>query len=136
MPRIPGGVVLQWESAAQVEDASTASQAFSTLLQAELTSGPGSTGLLILASLSGSAPLGVAATMRVLVDGAPVGGCGMTLPISGAAHGAVIRRVTVAPGVHTVELQWRLLGAGTFRVRPTGQPDTEHAQLVVVELAE
>lgn len=71
---------------------------------------------------------------RLLLDGVPVGlgtgGSGRLGPYSGAFS----RRLEgIAPGVHTLTVEWRTPASTFAGIQPATYPDLDHANLKVME---
>jgi len=125
-------------------DTQVASGVFVDLLTVNISTGAGF--LLIDTSFSpalGPTPGGVFAAnvyFRILLDGVAERGAAVgpfTAPgtISEPQAGAITLRRPVAPGPHTVKLQWRTTVGLTMFIRPVGAGvDKEHASLLVEEV--
>jgi hypothetical protein len=133
-PTGSGATVLQSAFGEVTVDTSTTSNVFVDLITVPITT----TGaILFLASSFAASPTGaaVAADFRLTLDGVPLRGAGLFMNTGQPESGAIDYRATgLAPGAHTVKLQWRsnsaLLGV---QIRPVTAPNTEHASLYVQE---
>ena len=86
-------------------------------------------------SPSTSSLIGQTIDFRIVIDGVPIRASESTvglLNVAAAQAGALKIRANLAPGVHTIKVQWRTSG-GTARIRPVTAPNSEHASLIVME---
>lgn len=115
-------------------DTSTPSVVFVDLLTAPvITTGGGP--LLVTFTASASATLaGAQVSFRILVDGAASRGSGLVASAAGIPSStALLAKIPLAAGPHTVKIQWRV-SLGTVQIRPVTAPDNEHGSLYVQEL--
>lgn len=132
-PGLNGAAILG--SALLAVDSSTAAAAFADLLTVAVVTTGNVLGINASFSASHDLLLGLArGQFRVLVDGMAIAGAGVAPPVLDAPEsGAITIARVVAPGPHTVKLQWaRVAPGGTLLlIRPVTMPDDEHASLVV-----
>lgn len=129
--------LLQTAGVQLAADALTNATTFVALLTVPITTTVGGV-LVIDASFAASVSL-IAPSLaffRVVLDGVPLEGSGMLLSTLAQQQGGgfALRVTAVAPGAHTVVLEWRgsLINLG-LQIRPVTAPDAEHASLVVWE---
>ncbi len=114
-------------------DATTASATSSTLLTANITTVLESGFLLVTFTASGGHPTNLGtAYFVVVVDGVVTKGCYTTVPAASAWSAAIMIRVAVTRGAHTVLVKWATDSA-TLRIS-AATVATEHAHLLVQEV--
>jgi len=117
-------------------DATTTSTSFVTLLSQAITLA-GSTNLLIRFSAGVSNTGNNAQTFfRITVDGVVKRGVSVVASSVGAVESAamVLKVTGLSAAAHTVLVEWRV-GGSTGQVRPVAAPDSEHASLLLEEVA-
>jgi hypothetical protein len=70
---------------------------------------------------------------RLTLDGVAIPDGGSAIGI-GSGSSAIVKRIAVTPGAHTLRLMWRLSVAGSSNVQPVTNPDSQHASLFVKEV--
>lgn len=118
-----------------VADTTTGSVAFVSLLSQNITTTAGGI-LLVNFQVSGSnSNNNQQVIFRMSIDGVVKRGAAF-VSASGAANvgcAGLLYRQAVAPGIHTVLIEWRVTN-NTGRIRPVTQPDTESASLLIEEV--
>jgi len=117
-------------------DATTTSTTFVTLLSQAITMA-GSTNLLIHFSAGVSNTGNNSQTyFRITVDGVVKRGVSVVSSSAGAVESAamVLKVTGLSAAAHTVLVEWKV-GGSTGQVRPVTAPDSEHASLLLEEVA-
>jgi hypothetical protein len=130
-----GSSVLKSTTMAEVStDTTTTSTSWVDLLTITLTMA--SAGKLLAQFSAGFTMSGAnnGAYFRIMVDGTAKRGVASRY-INTPGHSVAISYLAsgLAAGSHTVKVQWRA-SASTLQIRPAGQPDSEHAVLIVQEV--
>ena len=113
-----------------VDDSATSSAVFIALLTVVATT---PTGVLdLLATVCGTTTTPLGGFFRLVVDGTPVANGGAEIPGSSTFGTiAIAKRVSgLAPGAHTIDLEWRTDAGGLIIIAPTSSPDANHATLL------
>lgn len=127
----PAQVLRQSAAVDLAVDSQEATGTFTPLLSLVLTTKAGF--LLIFSSWAASATLAGLGSFRLVLDGVALRGSAQTLSALATEAGALVQRVPVAAGQHTVALDWRTQVGTVLRCRPVTIPD-ESASLLVLEV--
>lgn len=116
-----------------VADVATNVGAYEDLLTAAITTLHDDLYLMIYASFAVSTDAAIvdqAQLFRLDVDGTEYQGARVETVVGKTGTGAIVERVQVPAGAHTVKLKWKTTGDNA-RIRAASLPDEEHASLVV-----
>jgi len=130
-PAPPQGIVIcQSLEAIVTTDQSTTSNSFADVLSQAITT---SAGFLQISTSISSNAISVGCSFRLTLDGVAIsnGGAGHDVGLGG---NAILKRVAISAGVHTVALQYKAGVLGTVQIRPAST-DNEHASLWVEEVS-
>jgi hypothetical protein len=133
-PSAGASTLLQTSLLSVAADTTTTSTTFVDLLSITLTTGANKL-LIHAAGAISNAGANVNMKLRLLVDGVSIGGIQLRSPAAAIGTGfALVDKVTVTAGSHTVKLQW-LTASSTAQCRPvTGNVDGESANLLIEEV--
>lgn len=128
----------RWKQSAMAEvsvDTTSTSATWADLLTLNITTNAGY--LLLQASAGFSCSNGSQRQMgmRLVVDGTPLRAVSVASDQTALAKSlALVHRVAVSSGAHTVKVQWIVGNGYTIRCRPVANPDSEHCVLTVQEV--
>lgn len=130
MPLYEARSLFQTAYASLAVDSSTSSTTFIDLLTLTLTTSGGN--LMLLATFAAYSTSATDGSFQITLDGVAQAGSELfTSKPPLAAGGAItVKAMGIAPGSHTVTLQWK----GSLKCRPVAQAGSEHAALRVEEV--
>lgn len=124
------GLVLRQEiNQRLLVDSATIDQAFTTLLQTNIT--VAEAGILSIVGAITSDSQGAVGYARLALNGVQIVSSGKT----GLSNVMLVGRAPVPPGVYVATLDWRVDLGGTQACNPASQPDAQFANLLVREMS-